>query len=57
MQEVLNELRKEGYNVNNDDIVHLSPARFPHINRLGKYFFDFNENGLNGNLRQLRVNA
>jgi len=57
MQEVLNELRKEGYIVNQDDIVHLSPARFSHINRLGKYFFDFDENGLNGNLRQLRVNA
>ncbi|KAA8477499.1 TnpA family transposase [Arcticibacter tournemirensis] len=57
MQEVLNELQKEGFNVNQNDIVHLSPARFSHINRLGKYFFDFDENGLNGNLRQLRVNA
>lgn len=57
MQEVLNELEKEGYPVNPDDVSHLSPARFAHINRLGKYFFDFDENGLNGNLRQLRVNA
>lgn len=30
MQEVLNELEKEGYAVNPDDISHLSPARFAH---------------------------
>ncbi len=57
MQQILTELEKKGYPMNQDDISHLSPARFTHINRLGKYFFDFDENGLNGNLRPLRVNA
>jgi TnpA family transposase len=56
MQEVLNELEKEGLKADPDDISHLSPARFAHINRLGKYFFDFNESALNGNLRKLRQN-
>ena len=30
MQEVLRELQKEGYSIDQDDIIHLSPARFSH---------------------------
>jgi len=57
MQEILKELQEEGYVVDTLDISHLSPARFAHINRLGKYSFEFNESKLHGTLRQLRKNA
>ncbi len=57
MQQILNEMQSQGYPVNPNDISHLSPARFTHINRLGKYFFDFDEKALNGKLRDLRINA
>jgi len=32
MSAVLDQLRSEGYNVNDGDVVHLSPARYAHIN-------------------------
>jgi hypothetical protein len=54
MQQALKEFEEQGYAADPEDISHLSPARFTHINRLGKYFFDFNENDLNGGLRELR---
>ena len=40
MQAALEALREEGYAVKDDDLVHLSPARFAHIHRYGKYHFD-----------------
>ena len=39
VQEVITQVRAEGYPVQDEDLVHLSPARFEHINRLGKYTF------------------
>lgn len=39
MQEVIAQLRAEGYPIREEDLAHLSPARFEHINRLGKYTF------------------
>ena len=33
------ELKEEGYDVNEEDFDHISPASFEHINRLGKYNF------------------
>ena len=33
------ELKDEGYEVNEEDLDHISPASFEHINRLGKYNF------------------
>jgi TnpA family transposase len=57
MQQILQELQQQGYPADPSDIRYLSPARFAHINRLGKYFFDFDEKELDGRLRDLRINA
>ncbi len=51
---VLDYLRQEGYSINEEDIAHLSPARFDHINPYGKYHFDLTENQNRKGLRQLR---
>ena len=44
------ELKQEGYEINEEDFDHISPASFEHINRLGKYNFKdeikLEENGL-----------
>jgi hypothetical protein len=40
MTAVLDELRAEGYEVLDEDVKHLSPARHEHINPHGKYRFD-----------------
>jgi TnpA family transposase len=40
MQAVLDHLRAKGHPMQEDDLVHLSPARFEHINPYGKYSFD-----------------
>ena len=42
MQAVLDQLRLERYPVQEEDLVHLSPARFEHINPYGKYYFAIN---------------
>ena len=39
MQEVLRQLQAEGYPINEDHFEYLSPSRYEHINRLGKYSF------------------
>jgi rRNA maturation protein Nop10 len=50
MSAVLDQLRSEGYNVDDDDVLHLSPARYAHINPYGKYRFnvegEFHRKGL-----------
>ena len=50
IQEIFKELKEEGYEVNEEDLDHISPASFEHINRLGKYNFKdeikLEENGL-----------
>lgn len=50
IQEILKQLKEEGYQVNEEDLRHISPAPFEHINRLGKYDFKdeikVEENGL-----------
>jgi TnpA family transposase len=40
MAAVIEQLRAEGYPVRDEDIAHLSPARFEHLNPYGKYLFD-----------------
>lgn len=37
LQQVIEALRAEGVEVRDEDLGHLSPARFEHLNRLGKY--------------------
>lgn len=39
MQEIITQLRVGGYPIPDEDLIYLSPARFEHINRLGKYTF------------------
>ena len=39
LQEVIETLHAEGVEVREEDSVHLSPARFEYLNRLGKYLF------------------
>ena len=50
IQEILEGIQKEGYQVDEKDLEHISPAPFEHINRLGKYDFNdeirLQENGL-----------
>jgi rRNA maturation protein Nop10 len=54
MTAVLDYLKQEGYPVSEEDIAHLSPARFEHINPYGKYRFDVAENQNRQGLRPLR---
>jgi TnpA family transposase len=54
MTAVLDYLKQEGYPVSEEDIAHLSPARFDHINPYGKYRFDVAENQDRQGLRPLR---
>ncbi len=37
MQAVLDQFRSAGYPMQEDDLAHLSPARFEHVNPYGKY--------------------
>ena len=39
-QKILDELRSEGFLVNEEDLAHLSPTRYGHINPYGRYHFD-----------------
>ena len=39
-QEALDGLRAEGYPVNGEDLAHLSPTRYAHVNPYGRYRFD-----------------
>ena len=50
----LDELRKRGQVVNEADFVHLSPVRFQHINRYGKFRFDVGDDVDPSGLRPLR---
>jgi rRNA maturation protein Nop10 len=49
MAAAIKQLRVEGSPVRDEDIAHLSPARFEHVNPYGKYRFD-----LDLRARQLR---
>lgn len=53
MAEVLEQLKQEGLEINEEDLKHISPARREHINPYGKYQFDLS-NPLKGRLRPLR---
>ncbi|HYT43595.1 MAG TPA: transposase, partial [Methylomirabilota bacterium] len=54
MWEIIAQLKAEGHNISDEDIKHLSPARYEHINPYGKYSFKVAE-GLNRKeLRPLR---
>ncbi len=54
MQAALDQLRTEGYPMQEDDLAHLSPARFEYVNPYGKYAFPINEVSERQGLRPLR---
>jgi TnpA family transposase len=54
MEAILNELRREGYPVKDEDVAHLSPLIHEHINMLGRYSFVVPESVERGELRPLR---
>jgi hypothetical protein len=55
MQAVLDQLRAEGYPVREEDLAHLSPGRFAHINPYGKYAFPIEQAAQRHGLRPLRA--
>jgi TnpA family transposase len=55
MQAVLDSLRAEGRSIEEDDVAHLSPARFEHVNPYGKYVFPLEEAERRQGLRPLRA--
>lgn len=54
MAAILDDLVQKGHIVNEEDIAHLSPSRFDHINPYGKYRFDLAQNDSRKGLRPLR---
>jgi TnpA family transposase len=54
MEAALNQLRIDGYPVNDEDISRLSPLIYEHINMMGRYSFLVPESVAKGELRPLR---
>ncbi len=54
MQEAISQLKLEGKEINESDFIHLSPARFEHINPYGRYEFDVAKTFSRNELRPLR---
>jgi hypothetical protein len=55
MQAVLDRLSTEGLPVEEDDLAHLSPARFEHVNPYGKYLLPMEQAAQRHGLRPLRA--
>jgi TnpA family transposase len=54
IQEAIHQVRSDGMDVSNDDIAHLSPLIWRHLNFLGRYDFSLPDTVMNGGLRPLR---
>ncbi len=54
MQEAIQQARADGTEVRNDDLAHLSPLIWRHLNFLGRYDFSLPDTVRNGGLRPLR---
>ena len=54
MNAALEQLRRDGYRVLEEDVARLSPLIHGHINMLGRYSFAVPESVVNGELRPLR---
>lgn len=54
MQAIIEQLRREGYQVNDEDLKHLSPARFEHIHPYGHFVFNIEKERARKGLRPLR---
>jgi TnpA family transposase len=57
MWEVIKQLQAEGFNINEEDLKHISPARYEHINVYGKYSFPVGETLNLQDLRELRKSS
>jgi TnpA family transposase len=57
MAAAIDQLRADGYVVRDEDIAHLSPARYEHINPYGKYSFEVDAPRGKTRLRPLRTPA
>ena len=57
MDAALDQLRREGFEVRDEDVVRLSPLAHEHINMLGRYTFTLPEPVARGELRPLRSPA
>ena len=55
MQAALDQLRVEGYLVQEEDLAHLLPACFEHINPYGKHYFPIEQARNRHGLRSLRT--
>ena len=53
----MNQLRMEGYPMNDEDVSRLSPLLYEHINMLGRYSFSVPESVVKGELKPLRDSA
>ncbi len=53
MQEVIQQARASGLDVRDDDLAHLSPLIWRHLNFLGRYDFSLPDTVRNGGLRPL----
>ena len=54
MEKIVQTLRDEGWTISDADISQISPCRFEHINRYGRFSFDFENAPKKGQLRPLR---
>ena len=54
MTEALKQLKRQGYQILDDDVARLSPLGWEHINMLGRYSFAVPEEVARGELRPLR---
>lgn len=54
MDAILNQLRQEGLQINEEDAARLSPLIYEHINMLGRYSFAMPDSVIRGELRPLR---
>jgi len=54
IQAVIDQLQAEGYTVDENDLIHISPCRFEHINKYGKYYFNVEIERNRKELRPLR---
>jgi hypothetical protein len=54
MEAVIKQLRSEGMEVREEDIRHLWPTRYRHINMHGKFLFNVDEEINRKGLRELR---
>lgn len=54
MQLIIDQLKVAGYSITDDDLAHISPCRFNHINKHGKITFNVEKEWKRQTLRPLR---